>query len=170
MSDREIDNTPKIPVSLKLLAYPSTALAIGFIVYTTGAGALIAFVMGLLSAFGLIFIRVFIRLISFRKFLKGLGEETTPSEHKTNLNIFGAVPFSSKAVALSTAPTVNGILVSRLGTNRFIGWEAISEIRNINFMGKPVLEVVVKGLETSQKIYIPWCKEANEYIPQRLHS
>jgi hypothetical protein len=170
MSDREIDNTPRIPVSLKLLAYPSIALVIGIIVYTTGSGALIALVIGLLSAVGLIFIRVFIRLILFRKFLKALGKETKPSEHKTSLNIFGAVPFSSKAVALSAALTVNGILVSRLGTNRFIGWETISEIRHISFIGKPVLEITLKGPNSPIKFHIPWSKEANEYIPEGLNS
>jgi len=167
MSD--VDNIPRIPISLQLLAYPAIALATGLIIYSAGVGIFMAVAIGMFSTVSLIFIRVFIRLISFRRYLKGIGEETKLSGHKISLNILGAIPFSSKAVALSTTPTFNGILISRLGINRFIDWKAVSKIRNINFMGKPVLEVTFKGSERPKKFYVPWSKEANEYIPESLH-
>ncbi|WP_415891503.1 hypothetical protein ACMXYN_08945 [Neptuniibacter sp. PT8_73] len=166
----DIENTPKIPMSFQLLAYPSIALALGLLAYTVGAGGFLASVIGVLATAGLILFRVFIRLISFRKFLAGFGEGANPSDHKAGLNILGVVPFSSKAVALNAAPTANGILVSRLGINRFIGWEIVSEVRNISFMGNPVLEITLNRSGSPTKFHIPWNKEANEYIPESLNS
>ena len=166
----DIENTPKIPMSFLLLAYPSIALALGLLAYTIGSGGFLASVIGVLTAVGLVLFRVFIRLISFRKFLAGIGEGTNPSDHKTCLNILGVVPFASKAVALNAAPTANGILVSRLGINRFIGWKIVSEVRNINFMGNPVLEITLNRSGNPTKFHIPWSKEANEFIPESLNS
>lgn len=168
MSD--IDNIPRSRLSLKLLVYPVIALSLGITVYLAGAGIFLAIAIGMLSSVSLVVIRVLKRLISLRSYLRGIGEEAKLSDHKISLIILGVVPFSSKALALSTAPTFNGFLISRLGINRFIAWEVVSEVRNTNFMGKPVLEVIVNGGESPKEIYIPWSKEANEYIPQRLHS
>ncbi len=163
----EVINVPKLKVSINTLFYPAIVGLIAMVFYWLGFSSIAAIIVGILSVFVVVLIRIFIRRYKYEQWLIGLGKDADLSGERDSLSILGAVPFNNRACFINVTVCAQGIVIKSKSHQRFVDWDQVLSVKYVKFQSKDNLQITVSEKPPYNLINIPWDEKANKYIPTR---
>ncbi len=102
------------------------------------------------------FARVWVRKIKFERFILKFGDEVALGEHLPYDYIGAVVPFNGASTVCFNKLSNNAFIFGRGKTYRQLQLENIEELEIIEFKGNPIAQIKIKGLITSDSLFLPW--------------